>query len=156
MKSLPQLISELRSLDPDRSENVPAFESLWADVVALRTPESITPLLSLFHDNAQHDEVMFSIIHGLEIFDDPTYIEHVLRGAPSLCEQSPRWASILFMRMLNSEPTRLELVRQLRNAASDTKASIKSLMEKINARSPQFLPKTTAVIVAASRSHLPT
>jgi predicted transcriptional regulator len=106
--------------------------------------------IALFRDNAQYDELMFSIIHGLEVFDDQTYVREILRGAASLCSKSPRWASILFMRMLNSEPTRLELVRQLRDAQPEVKSVIKSLMEKINDRSVQFLPKTAVVLAAAS------
>lgn len=150
MKTLSKLITELRSIDIDRPEHVPKFEGLLTDVVALRTPASVIPLLDMFRDNAQYDELMFSIIHGLEIFDDKTYVGEILRGAPSLCEKSPRWASIIFMRMLNSEPTRLELVRQLRSAEPDVKLAIKNLIEKINACSVQFLPKTIAVLVAAS------
>ena len=150
MKTLPELISELRGIDPDKLENVGAFEGRLADVLALRTPDSILPLLGLFRDNTQHDELMFSIIHGLEVFEDRTYVGQILRGAPILCKESPRWASIIFMRVLNSEPAHLELVRQLPNAEPEAKAAIKALMEKINARSVQFLPKTTAVLVAAS------
>jgi hypothetical protein len=150
MKTLPQLIDELQAVDPDLPGNAPAFEALLAEVVALRTPECISPLLGLFRDNAQYDELMFSIIHGLEVFDDQAYVAEILRSAASLCSKSPRWSSIIFMRMLNSEPTRLELVRQLRDASPEGKKAIKSLMEKINARSVQFLPKTTAVLVAAS------
>jgi hypothetical protein len=54
------------------------------------------------------------------------------------------------MRMLNSEATRRELIRQLRSALPATKTAVKSLMEKINARGFQFLVKTTPVIVAAT------
>jgi hypothetical protein len=150
METLPALIEELQGIDPDKSGNVSAFEGVLAEVIALRTPDSIVPLLGLFRDNAQYDELMFLIIHGIEIFEDKSYVTEILRGASLLCSNSPRWASIIFMRVLNSEPTRLELVRQLRDADPDTKAAIKSLMEKINARSVQFLPKTTAVVVAAS------
>ena len=150
MKTLPELIETLQGIDPNKSENVGIFEGLLADIVALRTPESVVPLLGLFRDMTEHDELMFSIIHGLEVFDDKVYVAEILRDASSFCSKSPRWASIIFMRVLNSEPTRLELVRQLRDAQPEVKSALKALMEKINARSVQFLPKTTAVIVAAS------
>jgi hypothetical protein len=150
MKTLRELIKELQHLDPDLPGNVADFEALLAEVVALRTPESIAPLLGLFRDDAQHDELMFSIIHAIEVYDDHDYVDQILRGSTAFCSHSPRWASIVFMRMLNCEPTRLELVRQLRDAEPDVKAAVKALMEKINARSVQFLPKTTAVLVAAS------
>lgn len=150
MKTLPELIGELQAVDPDLPGNAVPFETLLAEVLALRAPKAIGSLLGLLRDDAQYDELMFSVIHGIEIFDDQTYVAEILRSASLLCGKSPRWASIIFMRMLNSEPTRLELVRQLRYAEPAVKAVIKSLMEKINARSIQFLPKTTAVLVAAS------
>jgi hypothetical protein len=148
--TLSELIAELRSINPDKPENVAAFERLLADVVSLKTSDSIGPLLRLFRDNVQYDELMFSIIHSIEIFDDQTYVSQVLSAAPALCSDSPRWASILFMRILNSEATRLELVRQLRNSGPKVKAAIKDLMEKISARNVKFLPKIAAVLVAAS------
>lgn len=150
MKTLSELIAELQSIDPDNPDNVSAFEGGLKEVIAQQTPASIVPLLSLLRDNAQYDELMFSIIHGLEVFADRAYVAEILRGAPLLFSKSPRWASIIFMRVLNSEPTRLELIRQLRDADLDTKVAIKSLMENINARSVRFLSKTVAVIVAAS------
>jgi hypothetical protein len=104
----------------------------------------------LLDDEAPYDEVMFSIIHGMEIFDDSTYVGKVLSGANDLCFRAPRWASILFMRLLNAESSRYELVRQVRESDAETKAAIKGLMEKINARGVQFMAKTTPVIVAAS------
>ncbi|GAA5127365.1 hypothetical protein JIN84_08790 [Luteolibacter yonseiensis] len=150
MKTISELIEALRGIDLGESGNVGAFERGLAEVVALRTTDSIVPLMGLFRDDAPYDELMFSIIHGIEVFEDAAYVAEVLRDVSSFCSGSPRWASIVFMRMLNTESTRLELVRQLRDADAGTKAAVKSLMEKINARSFEFLPKTTAVIAAAS------
>lgn len=150
MKTLQELINELRAVDSNVPGNAAAFEALLAQIVALRTPEYIVPLLGFLQDNSRHDELMFSIIHGLEIFDDKTYVKQIIRGSVALCSESPRWASIIFMRIINSESTRVELIRQLRNAEKNAKDSIRKLMEKINDRSVQFLPRTTAVILAAS------
>lgn len=150
MKSLHELISELRAIDQESPSYAMAFERVLAEIIALRSPEVVLPLLAVFDDRAPYDEVMFSIIHGIEVIEDKAYVEQVLRGAVDFCAKSPRWASIVFMRMLNAEPTRRELIRQLRDADPSTKATIKNLMKKINARGVQFIPKTTAVIVAAS------
>ncbi len=150
MKSLHELLSELRAVDQNAPGYAVAFENVLAKIIALRSPNVVLPLLLFFGDQSPYDEVMFSIIHGIEVFEDQTYVEQVLRGAVAFCAKSPRWASIVFMRMLNAEPTRRELIRQLREADPITKAVIKNLMEKINARDVQFIPKTTAVIVAAS------
>jgi len=148
MKPLNVLISELRAVDDKSPTYAATFECVLAKIVALRTVDAILPLLSCFDDDAPYDEVMFSIIHGIETFDDKAYLEQVLRGSVDLCANSPRWASILFMRILNAETCRHELVRQLRDADQKTKIAIKDIMEKINARSVRFLEKTTPVIAA--------
>lgn len=89
MNKLAELIDKLQAVDPDIPDNTPAFETLLADVFALRTPESICPLLTLFRDNAQYDELMFSIIHGHEIFDDTAYVAEILRGALRFAKSRP-------------------------------------------------------------------
>lgn len=116
----------------------------------LRDPKVIQELTEVFEDDAEYDELMFSMIHLIETFDDKVYVSQLLASSPAFTTRTPRWASIVFMRVLNSEPTKLELVRQLRCASSDSKRAVKDLMEKINARSAQFIPKTVPVIVAAS------
>lgn len=75
------MIEELQGIDPDESGNVSAFERVLGEVIALRTPSSIVPLLGLLRDNAEYDELMFSIIDGLEIFEDKDYVTEILRGA---------------------------------------------------------------------------
>src|ERR1017187_9960462 len=134
MKSLPELILELRAVDQNGPSYAMAFESILVEIIAIRSPDVILPLLAFFDDRAPYDEVMFSIIHGIEAFEDKAYVQQMLLGANNFCAMSPRWASIVFMRMLNSEPTRRELIRQVRDVDPGTKAAIKKLMDKINAR----------------------
>jgi hypothetical protein len=106
-------------------------------------------LLLLLSDVAQHDEGMFSLIHAAENSDDKSYIKSLLTVFPALISQAPRWASIVLMRVLNNSPTQLELVRQLRDASSTEKESIRDMCDRINRVSPQFLSKTTPVTLAA-------
>lgn len=150
MKKLSLLINELQNIDLDQSENVPVYEDLLAEVVSLKNPDSIVPLMGLFYDGAIYPEVMYSVVHAIEIFDDSVYVREVLRGAPALCSRCPYWASTIFVRILNSEPTRLELAQQLRNAGNEIKSSVRSLMETLGDSDVQFLPKTLLIIIAAS------
>lgn len=150
MKNLENLINEMKDIDLGASGSSIVFEKLLEEVVNIRTPMYIVPLLTLLNDESVYDELMFSIIHGIEVFDDEVYVSEVLRDAVNLCKKSPRWASIIFMRMLNSESTRLELIKQLRHADPLVRLSVKDLIEKIADRSVQFLPKAIAVLLAAS------
>jgi hypothetical protein len=150
MKTLSEMITEIRNVDVDSFNSTPRFERLLSQIISFKSSETIIPLLGLFRDNAKRDELMFSIIHGMENFDDRTYVSQILCGTPALCVQSPRWASIIFMRILNSQKTRMELVRQLPTAEPEIKMAVKALMKQIKARDETFLLKTAVALVAAS------
>lgn len=143
-------IERLREIETNRDDSyVERFESVLATIADLNDPESIVALAEFFDDDAEFDELMFSIIHTIEVHDDETYVRELLKAAPRLCSRSPRWASIVFMRVLNSDATRKELVLQLRNSPAATKEALRNLMEKINERGVEFMAKTTPVIIAA-------
>ena len=150
MKNLENLIHEMKCLDLGKSDVAISFEEILEKIVATGTPTYIAPLLTLLHDDSVYDEMMFSIIHRIEVFEDKAYVSEILLNSISLYKTSPRWASIIFMRMLNSESTRLELIKQLRDADSLIKLSVKNLIQEITARSAQFVPKSIEVLRAAS------
>ena len=102
--SLPAAIATLRQIQLERSDDfVARFEEVLAEVVELNDPTCIVLLCAFFDDSEEFDELMFSIIHTIENFDDATYASQLVKAAPRLCENSPRWASIVFMRVLNSQ-----------------------------------------------------
>lgn len=107
-------------------------------------------LLASLSDKAEYDEGMFSIIHAAESIADAPYVSALLSIFPTLSVSSPRWASIVLMRVMNSDPTRHELVRQLRGASLPIKESVRSMCERINGVSPEFLSKTVPVTLAAT------
>lgn len=110
-------------------------------------------LLSLLSDRAEYDEGMFSVIHAAESLDiNPyrSYVSALLSVFPMLLVSSPRWASIILMRVMNSDVTRHELARQLRDASASIKEAVREMCDRINEVSPQFLSKTVPVTLAAS------
>ncbi|AAY92754.1 hypothetical protein D3X12_22640 [Pseudomonas protegens] len=148
--ALTDILLKLENAFNDPGENlVRRIDACIAEVAQLADPASIGPLLSLLDDEAEYDEVMFSLIHAAEHFDDAVYVPALLAALPGLQEHSPRWAQTLFMRVLNSEPARLEMVRALREAAPAVKAAALELADSINQQSPAFLAKTVVVMVAA-------
>lgn len=107
-------------------------------------------LLGLLSDRAEYDEGMFSIIHAAEAVADAPYVSALLSVFPTLSASSPRWASIVLMRVMNSDLSRHELVRQLREAPVQVKESLRSMCERINEVSPEFLSRTVPVTIAAA------
>jgi len=112
-------------------------------------PGIVAGLYRLLDDSFLFDGPLFRFVHVAERANTPTYVAELLNVAPTLILSAPKWASIILMRVLNHQPTRDELVRQLTKAAPHQKASMRRLMDAINAESPDFLARTTPVIVAA-------
>lgn len=149
--NLDELIEELQSVALRGGQNFVAdFERVLAEIAKSNDAYVINRLSPFFDDKVDHDEAMFSIIHLIEKFDDRVYIERLLDVVDELYRHSPRWASIVFMRVLNSDAAKGELVRQLHLAPPSVKASVHSLMTKINDRSPKFLSKTAAILAVSN------
>jgi hypothetical protein len=144
---------ELLDLNLDSPNYFEDFEKNVREIGNLRNPSSILSLTRFMKDNSDDldiEDLMWSIIHTIEIFDVDVYIEKILETSPYVCKNSPRWASIIFMRILNSDKYKTELIHQIRQASPIVKENIKELMEKINQVNLTFLAKTTPILIATS------
>lgn len=147
INKLNNLISSLKRLEknPDNHSYFEDFENIISQIGVLNDSKSISLLVPFLDDESKEHNLMNSIIHTIEIFDDDVYIEEILKICPYLYKHSPGWTSIIFMRILNSEKCKTELIKQLRKSSSIVKESVKSIMEEINKASPEFLAKTVPV-----------
>jgi hypothetical protein len=149
--NLPAAIATLRQIQLEQGDDfVARFENVLADIAAMNDRTCIVLLCAFFDDDAEFDELMFSIIHTIENFDDATYASELVKAAPRLCERAPRWASIVFMRVLNSPTSTAMLVDALRNGTDEQRESVYSLMRKINDVSAEFIEKTQPVLEVLS------
>lgn len=134
----------------DNFGDVQAIDASLAEAMAFNDPAAIRPLIRLIEDTAQYDEAIFSIIHSIESFDKEVYISEFLKELSYLVHKSPQWASVLFMRVLNSDSARERITEQIYFVTPEIKAVVLWLVERINEKSPKFLEKTAAIIVAAN------
>ncbi len=148
MKTQAELYEALSKIDLCIEGAVEKFEAILNQIGSFKDANSIQELSKFFNDESEYDEVKFSIVHLIESFDDVVYVTKLLEAIPELCNKNPRWALILFMRVLNSEDTRRELIRQLQIAPLSIKLSVRSLIARINEKSAMFLEKTASVLVA--------
>lgn len=148
--ALEQAIKNLvKAAQIDNFGDVEAVDTALAEVKAFNDPSVIRPLIWLIEDSAQYDEAIFSIIHSIESFDDDVYISEVLKELPYLVHKSPKYASILFKRILNSDRARENLTEKLYSTSSEIKSAVLYIIEIINKESSTFLEKTVGVMVAA-------
>lgn len=147
-KSLEHALDVLRSALADHA-SADEVDDAVAGVAALDDAASIGPLLRLLDDQAEYDELMFSLIHAAEAFDDRVYAEHFVGVIGAVRTQAPGWASIVLMRILNNDNARTELVRVLSSASAQAREAVQWLCEAINQRDARFIGKTLAVLVAS-------
>ena len=124
------------------------FEDILAQVASLNDPGSIAQLLPLFDDNAEHDEMMFSIIHTFERHDDLTYVKAIVDHLDSFFAKSPRWAVIVHMRILNSAPTMLAYMEYIERLPAGKRQTIRNVLEAVRQKNAQF-DKSCNTLLAA-------
>lgn len=77
------------------------FETSLVKFVARHSARSIRPLLTLFRDNYQNDEALFSIVHSIESFENSVYCREIVLGLKDLQKASEQWLLIIVQRISN-------------------------------------------------------
>jgi cobalamin biosynthesis Co2+ chelatase CbiK len=140
------IINKIKKLDETDDSYIDKYEDLLEKLSDIQNPKLIVDLFDLFDDNFEYDEVMYSIIHIAESFDDIEYSKYVLQTLPKFIYKSPKWASIVHMRILNSESTLIEYIKVCINATREQKKSIKKLIDAINEEDSSFLIQTIPLL----------
>jgi hypothetical protein len=133
-------------LDHQQPDYTFRFEKGLEQLAEFDEAEAFAPLLSLFEDEAPFDEPMFSIIRLIERSKTKAYVSLLLGELSSFVKTSPRWASIVVMRLLNSEEDRQELAEQVKGAPPQACENLKWLLEAINKRGEVFEGKTKPIL----------
>ncbi|HTF44223.1 MAG TPA: Imm30 family immunity protein [Terriglobales bacterium] len=137
---------ELRKLrDSPRPQDEIAFEDAIARFHLENGPAALSPLFSLFDDAAKSHTRMFTIIHAAETFDDQTYVAALLSETAALADSAPRWLKVLYMRVLNSDSARAELLAQSGRAGSGIRDVLASALDSVVADRPEFGARVAAL-----------
>lgn len=150
MSTYEDKLADLRREIESKGARPAVIDTAVSELMSDRDKPLVRDLLLLLSDRAEHDEGMFSLIHAVKSFDDQEYVRTLLSAFPELVSSSPRWASIVLMRVLNSGSAQAEMIRQLRECPRAIKQSVREMCERINEVSPEFLSKTVPVTLAAS------
>lgn len=118
--------------------NIEKFEEVLSELASTKNPEIIPGLLAFFDDGCDFPEVMFSIIHTIEIFDDAKYVEKLLVTLPEVWKRSPYWVKVIHFRILNSKDTMDEYAKQVRKINDELKEIVREVISKIGTDSPKF------------------
>ena len=126
--------------------NIEKFEEVLSELASTKNPEIIPWLLTFFDDGCDFPEVMFSIIHTIEIFDDAKYVEKLLVALPEIWKRSPYWVKVLHFRILNSKETMEEYAKQISKINADLKEVVREVISKIGNDSPKFKERCDLIL----------
>jgi len=131
--------------EPGRAEFPELYNEALEQVDELEDPRSIEALMTLIDDGAD-DLITFGLVHTIERFDDPVYLQHWLAGLPQLTRRSPRWAEILLLRILNSPPASAELLERAANLADSQQDALREATTRLMASDPKLAGPGNAVL----------
>ena len=132
-----EMIEQLRSIEP-RGEGVAQIDLLLAEVSEAGDARAIPLLLPFLARDDWPDELKFSLVHAIEAFDDRAYADGILAGLPALQAASPRWATIIHMRILNSPAALAAYDQALGAAPAASREAAAKVLSDLCARRPAF------------------
>ena len=147
MNQIELLLKELKDIIQSYDESqLEKFEGIVYELHQLNDYKVISGMLPLMKDDFEFDELMFSIIHTAEAFEDDKYISELFETLPDFIYTSPRWASMVFMRILNSDSSSevfkenyMELDSSKRQSIIELFTSMSKIDDEINRKVSLFL-----------------
>lgn len=132
-------ISAVNLAIEENADSSPAkIEQLLPIIFASGDSSVIGRILLAIRDDFAFDESIFQIIHGVERFDDSTYVDRLVPALPILYKQSPRWASILLIRIINNPNTRAAFVNRVANEAESDIQTIANAINGIKSKNTKL------------------
>ncbi len=91
----------------------------------------IFELCSVFDDNTMDEEVMFGLIHLIELFSSEKAFEFTVLGVSNMKGNAVNWAKIIIYRCLNDDFSRKMLKKAINKVDSKTKQLVYLLLNSI-------------------------
>ena len=84
-------------------EDVNFFDEGVYLAVERHDPENLDQLLTLFDDDTDYPEVMYSLVHAIETYPDAVYVQGILNNIGNGLKNFQHWMIVLNYRILNDE-----------------------------------------------------
>jgi hypothetical protein len=146
MNNIELLISKIKLLDKDASNYVVEFEEILSKFVLLRDYRSIKFLINLLDDECDYDELMFSIIHTVEDFEEVVYAREIGENISSVFLKAPEWAKLVLIRILNSPSSSNAFRDVINNLPKNERMEVVTILEVIKDENSDFVNKVMAIL----------
>jgi hypothetical protein len=95
---------------------------------------SLLPKLYLtFDDGTEQPEVMWGLVHLVEVFAVEPGIRTLVDATPQILQQAPEWAKILYSRVLNEDQAALVLQQVLETSTPELLRSVQIVLAMLTA-----------------------
>ncbi len=122
-------------------ENIDNFEKAINALYSENNIENITFFCKAFDDNTDEPPVMFSLIHGIEHYDNVFGKEKAtskfLDSIHFMIPKASDWLETMILRILNDEPSRKVLINQISNKDLNIKSIIERVITSLIERNPE-------------------
>lgn len=125
-------VSGVVTVEPD------AFDGALAQLYHMRDPAIIPALCTVFDDDFQYREMLYSIVHVMESFRLDRYISCLAKGSENLANDAPEWGRTLLIGILNNVDARNEFSSQFGNFASVQRQSFEKIATSLISVYPEF------------------
>lgn len=146
MKELHDLLKELENILATKGNGYVALaEARLAEIAAVNDPVVIKRLFNYF-DDTECDELMFSIIHTVERWDDEAYCRALLESVVSLWHRAPKWAQIVHIRVVNSSNTFDTYCDMLKFAPDSVRGIVRDVYRAVSRGWPKLAERVAPII----------
>lgn len=113
------------------TEELEKFEECLNKVAELIQEEDIVSLCKVFDDDTRDSEMMFGVIHLIEMFSSERAFELTVLGIANMKVSAPDWAKIITYRCLNDDFSRNMLKKTIRVVEPQVQQAVISLLNTI-------------------------
>ncbi|MGE6403060.1 Imm30 family immunity protein [Bacillus cereus] len=124
------------------------FDNILENLADCTDEKLIKELCTVFEDETQAEEVMFSLVHFIESFEMEKYLTEMPKALPKMVESAKEWAILLNKRILNDDLYRSEYAKVLVGMNHDIQLTVINLLNEIIADNPKRFESTANEVLS--------
>ncbi len=127
-------------------EEITQFEEAMNLLYEVEDIENIKYFCKAFDDNTHEPPVMFSLVHGIEhydnIFGKEKATSKFLDSIQHMLPLAPEWLETMILRNINHDESRTVLIEQLKDKNDEIKNIVREVINKLIKRKPRKFEQT--------------
>ena len=139
------IVDEVKKLQENKllrtNGEIEKFEEAIDNILSFENYEHIKYLCTGFDDNTKDDEVMFSLVHAIESYDNIVEsrlsLKEFLYAIPNVYSYAKGWVIIMNKRILNDDNSLKSYIDVAKNCDNSLKMILIELMNEIKKDNPE-------------------